>query len=136
MSDINIFELATRKSLRYPTGRGAATTEDLWHMPLTSKTGFDLDSVAKLVNGELKSVSEESFVATNKNPRAYDLELALEVIKYIIAYKLAEEAKAKDRAAKTLKRNKLIEQLGKKQDAAIEQLSEEEIKKQLAALDD
>ena len=46
----NIFELATRKALRFGTERGPVTVEQLWQMPLQSKNLFDLDNVAKACN--------------------------------------------------------------------------------------
>lgn len=136
MNTVNIFELATRQQLRFLTARGVVTTEQLWEMPLTSKTGFDLDSLAKQVNAELKSVSEESFVKTVTSPAKAEWELKLEIIKHVIAVKIEENAARLNKAKKAEERQKLIALLGKKQDAALENLSEEEIKKQLAALDE
>lgn len=136
INNVNIFELASRHKVRFETNRGVISTEQLWDMPLTSKSGFDLDTVAKEVNAQLKSVTEESFVVTKTNPRKAGLELSLELVKHVIAVKLQENAELLAKAEKQAKRAKLIEQLGKKQDAAMEALSEDEIKKQLAALDE
>lgn len=135
-TDINIFELASRQKSRFTTTKGMIAAEQLWDMPLQSHSGFDLDTTAKSINAELKDVSEESFVRTVTNPRKVDLELRLEIVKHVIAVKLEENAARVAKAEKQAKRAKLIEQLGKKQDAALEQLSEDEIKAKLAALDD
>ncbi len=107
----NIFELATRKKLRFASIRGELTTEQLWDLPTTSKTGFDLDTLAKAVNKELKSQEEESFVKTSKNMVAPVLSLKLEVLKRVIEVKLQEADQAAARVANAQKREQLLEAL-------------------------
>jgi hypothetical protein len=136
MENINIFEQAVRQKTRFSTHRGVISAEQLWDMPLTSKSGFDLDTVGQGVVAELESSTTRSLVNAKPHPRAAELELQLALIKHVIAFKQEENAANLAKAEKQAKRAKLIEQLGKKQDAAIEALSEDEIKKQLAALDD
>ena len=136
METNNIFELASRQKTRLETCRGFVMVEQLWDMGLTSKTGFDLDAVGQRILMELEGLKTRSLVNTTPNPRVAELELQLELIKHVIAFKQAENAARYAKAEKQAKRAKLIEQLGKKQDAAIEALSEDEIKKQLAALDE
>jgi hypothetical protein len=131
---MNIFEQASRKALRFFSARGLIATEDLWQMPLTSKSGFDLDTVAKTVNNELKAQAEESFVQTSSNPRKTELELQLEIVKHVIAAKQAENEARATAAANKEKREKLIAALAKKQDAAIDNLTAEELQAQIAAL--
>lgn len=133
---MNIFEQATRKRYRYPSIKGEITTEQLWELSLTHRSGFDLDSVAKEINRQLKDAEEESFVATKANPVKEALTIKLEVVKHIIGVKLAEQQAAKDRSAAAEKRQRLQEVLHSKQNAALENLSEEEIQKQLAELGD
>ena len=82
---MTIFEKATREKFRYPSAKGLLTTEQLWELPLTAKSGFSLDDVAKAVNAELKAVDTESFVATEANPAKATLETKLEVVKHVIA---------------------------------------------------
>jgi len=65
---VTIFEKATQEKFRYPSTKGLLTTEQLWELPLTAKSGFSLDDVAKAVNAELKAIDTESFVATAPNP--------------------------------------------------------------------
>lgn len=129
-----MFEQATRQKLRFDTVRGEITTEQLWELPLLSKSGFDLDSVAKSVNGELKAINEESFVETRTNPRKAQLELKLEIVKRVIAVKQEENAAAANAVAKREERQKLEAILATKQAAKLEGLSEEEIQKRLDEL--
>ena len=131
---MSIFEQATRKALRFPSIRGELTTEQLWQLPLQAKTGFDLDSVAKQVNSELKAVTEESFVSTSHSPAKDKFELMLTVVKHIIQVKLAEAENLKSMAEKEAKRQKLLQALARHQDAALEAMTPEELEAQLKAL--
>ena len=131
----NIFELATRKALRFGTERGPVTVEQLWQMPLQSKNLFDLDNVAKACNAKVKSFAEESFVTTaSSNPAKAEAELALEVVKHIIAVKMAEAADAAQAAKKAETRQKILGIMAEKQDEALKGMSMDELKKQLDAL--
>lgn len=124
---MTIFEKATQEKFRYPSTKGLLTTEQLWELPLTAKSGFSLDDVAKAVNAELKAIDTESFVATETNPAKATLETKLEVVKHIIAIRLAEDQAAKAAAAKKLEKEKLLAVLGRKQDAVLENLTEAEL---------
>ena len=132
---MNLFELATRQAFRFPSNKGPLTTEQLWDLPLQSRTNFDLDSVAKAVNAQLKAVTEESFVATTEKPGKALAERQLEIVKHIIATKIAENEHARTLAERRAKREKLLGLLEKKQDATLEGMSIEQIKAELAALD-
>ena len=108
MSDINIFEYATRNKLRFSSNRGELSVEQLWDLPLRSRDDFNLDNVAKLANKALKD-KEESFVETTKTAEQTRREIALEVVKYVIQTKLNEEEAAKKRAANRQEKQKLLE---------------------------
>jgi hypothetical protein len=124
---VTIFERATREKFRYPSVKGLLTTEQLWELPLTAKSGFSLDDVAKAVHAELKAIDTESFVATESNPAKATLETKLEVVKRVIAVRIAEDQAAKAAAAKKLEKEKLVAVLGRKQDAVLENLTEAEL---------
>ena len=64
----NLFMQATREKFRFESSKGDLSVEQLWDLPLTSRTGFDLDTVAKAVNADLKASNEESFVNASNNP--------------------------------------------------------------------
>ena len=83
--------------------------------------------MAKAVDAELKAVDTESFVATETNPAKATLETKLEVVKHVIAIRLAEDQAAKAAAAKKLEKEKLLAVLGRKQDAVLENLTEAEL---------
>ena len=50
---MDIFEQASRLKLRFPSPLGTLSTEDLWHLPLTSTTGkANLNDIGKALNYE------------------------------------------------------------------------------------
>ena len=133
---MNIFEFATRSKLRFPSTRGDLTTEQLWDLPLQSRDGFDLDTVAKTVHRTLKGMDEESFVKSKPATLVTRLDAKMEVVKHIISYKLAQQEAATKRAARNEKREKLISALADKENEALKGLTPEQIREQLRELDE
>jgi hypothetical protein len=136
---MNIFETATRKKFRFDSAKGELTAEQLWDLPLvaTSTSGAvkaDLDSVARSINTELRSVTEESFVAIKAGTKQDTLEAKLEVVKHIIAVKLKEREDAKNASELAVRKNKLIEALASKEDEEMSKMSKDDIIKQLQQL--
>lgn len=131
----NIFETATRNKLRFTSIRGELSTEQLWDVPLRASDDFNLDRIARAVSKTLKDATEESFVTTTRTPVHAHRVLALEVVKRVIEVKLAEEATAKKRAENKAEREKLLEILAEKQEGKLSRLSEDELKKRIAALE-
>lgn len=132
----NIFEYATRNKLRFASIRGELTVEQLWDVPLRSRDDFNLNVIAKGVSKLNKEISEENFVETIKTAVHTRCEMAFEIVKCVIETKLAEEAAAKDRAAKKLEKEKLLAILAEKQAGKLSELSERELQKRIAALED
>lgn len=133
---MNIFEFATRNKLRFSSTRGELSIEQLWDVPLRSRDGFDLNAIAKVANRTLGNAAEENFVETTKTAEHARLETTLEVVKHVIGVKLAEEQAAKNRAAKKQEKEKLLRILAEKQDGKLSELSEQELRERIAALED
>jgi len=137
---MSIFEQATRQALRFaaPVGAlpaGTFTTEQLWELPLTSKTGrTNLDGMARAVHSELKGLEEVSFVDSKPDPRKTELELQLEILKHIIAAKLAERDAAKLAVQNAEKKQRLMAILAAKEDEKLTGMSKEEIEAEIARL--
>lgn len=131
----NLFLQATREKFRFESNKGDLSVEQLWDLPLTSRTGFDLDTVAKTVNADLKASNEESFVNVNNNPAVSRLQAKLEVVKAIIEVKLAQAEATKKRAEKAAERQRLMEVLHSKKDQELQGLSVEEIERRLSQLE-
>ena len=136
MVDTNtLFLEASRRKLRFVSIRGELMTEQLWDLPLTSRSGFDLDTIARGVNAELRELSEGSFVTTTPSARQQVLEIALEVIKCIIATKQADQAKLVAAQERAQKRQRILAALDAKETAALEASTREDLLKELAAID-
>ena len=131
----NTFEYATRNKLRFQSPRGELSVEQLWDVPLRDST-FNLNAVAKAASKALKDATEENFVDTAKTPEHARLETALAVVRHVIDAKLADEAAAKKRADNRIEKEKLLEILAEKQSGKLSELSEKELQKRIAALDE
>jgi len=130
---MNIFEQASRKAIRFTSIKGLLTVEQLWDLPLQSKTGFSLDEVAKAANQQLKATAEESFV-TDSTPVSADAKLHMDVILHIIAVRKAENAAALTAAARKEEKQKLLALIEDKKDDALKGESIEQLKARLEAL--
>jgi len=127
------FVTASKNKYRYPSSAGYLTTEDLWDLPLTSKTKANLDDVAKGLNRELKANSEASFVVRAASSTR-DQEQRLEIVKYVIDAKLMEREQARTRAANKLERDKLLAALDAQETKALADMSADEIRARLVEL--
>ena len=122
-----LFETATRNKMRFPF-RGMISVEDLWDLSLTN-----LDSVFKTLNAEAKKSEEESLLET-KSKENEELSNKIEIVKYIVNIKL-EEKKARENARKSAEmKQRLLEIKAKRQDAALENMSDEDLDKMLSEL--
>ena len=130
---MDLFIKAARQGWRYSSVKGLISTEQLWQLPLQDKkSNFDLDSVAKAVNAEVKQQEEESFVTPAKTDDT--VRQKLELVRYVISTKIAERDAADNARARAEERQKILAILGKKADAALEAAPEDELRKRLAAL--
>jgi hypothetical protein len=134
-ANAGMFETATRKKLRFPSPRGALSVEQLWDVPLRStKDDFNLNTVAQAVDKELKALAASNFVEDAK-PVAFDAtQMAFDIVMFVIGTLKDEEAAAKSKAERKVEVNKLIEALAKKQDDALGDMTEAQIRKRLEAL--
>ena len=135
MSDeVNVFELASRKKVRFDTHMGQLTVDDLWDLPLTSKTGrLNLDDMAREFHARKEAAGETSFVETSSN-KDESAELGFALVKHVIDVKILENKANKDAKAKADERKKLLGILSNKKDEELEGLSVEEIEERLKAL--
>jgi hypothetical protein len=131
----NLFEYATRTKLRFQTPKGLISTEDLWEVPLRSKDGFDLNTVAKAANEALKALKEENFVEKARTVAHTRAEVTFELVKHVIETKLDEEAAAKKRANNVAVKKQLIDALEQKQAGKLTALSESELRKRIEDLE-
>lgn len=128
MSELNLFEVATRNNYQFPF-RGMINVIDLWDLSLTN-----LDSVFKTLNAESKKSQEESLLVT-KSKEDEENSNKIEIVKHIVSVKLAEKKAREDAKKNAEKRQRLLEIKAKRQDAALENMSDEELDKALAELE-
>ena len=133
---MNYFREAILNKYRFPSSKGELTAEQLCDLPLQSKSGMDLDSVAKAVAAELSAATQGSFVTNAvQSPLKAALEAKLELVKEIIAIRQSENSAKLVALQRAQERDKLQGLLAKKQDQALESLSAEEIAARLKALE-
>lgn len=128
MSELNLFEVATRERYMFPF-KGMIDVSDLWDLSLTN-----LDSVFKTLNAEAKKYAEESLLNT-KSKEDEEISNKIEIVKYIVNVKLGEKKKREDAKKNAEMKQRLLEIKAKRQDAALENMSDEDLDKMLAELD-
>jgi len=127
-----MYKKALKSHYKFKTIRGIIHTEDLFDLPLTGNKNFNLDEIAKTIDADIQQDKRTSFVETTPvNPTNAN---KLELVKDIIADKIAEKQKAEQAASNTAKRQQILRLLAEKQDNALAQKSEEELIKELDAL--
>lgn len=129
MATENLFEMATRNKMRFPSTKGELSVEDLWDL-----CDKDLDVVYKnLKDQEVKSSEESLLDDANVDPK---LTAAIGIVRYIFTTKRKEKLAEKERINKKLTQKKYIDALSKKQDEAIEKMSEAELRAMIDSLED
>lgn len=129
MTTENLFEMATRSKLRFPSTKGELSVEDLWDL-----SDKDLDVVYKnLKDQEVKSSEESLLDDANVDPK---LTAAIGIVRYIFTTKRKEKLAEKERINKKQTQKKYIDALSKKQDEAIEKMSEAELRAMIDSYED
>jgi hypothetical protein len=131
---MSLYEVAARNKFRFSSTKGLITTEDLFDLPLESKTAYDLNTVAQTINKSLKEIGEENFVSSKTNPKATELQQKLDLVKLVIAGKLAEQEIARQKAANRAERERLQDLLEQKQTQNALAMTAEEIQAKIAAI--
>ena len=129
MTTENLFEMATRSKLRFPSTKGELSVEDLWDL-----SDKDLDVVYKNLKDQEVQSSEESLLDdANVDPK---LTAAIGIVRYIFTTKRKEKLAEKERINKKQTQKKYIDALSKKQDEAIEKMSEAELRAMIDSFED
>ena len=135
MSELNVFEQASRLGLRYETTKGSLTVEDLWTLPLTSTVNKpNLNDIALGLYKQVRETADiVSFVDDSAKPDA-KVQLQFSIVKHIIDVKKAENAERAAAASKAALKQTLLAALERKQNNALETMTEEEIRQKLSEL--
>ena len=128
MTTAELFIEATKKNYQFPF-RGMINIIDLWELSVQN-----LDLVFKSLNADCKKSEEESLLSA-QTKESEELSEKIEIVKYIVNEKLAEK-KAKEDAKKNREmKQRLLEIKAKRQDAALEGLSDAELDKMIQAME-
>lgn len=127
MKNEKMFEIAVRNKLRFPF-RGLISVEDLWDLNVEN-----LDAVFKELNSQIKRVQEESLLKT-KSKQDEELELKINIVKYIVSVKLEETDLRVKAMEKREQKQKILKILSDKQDESLQNKSIEELEKMLEEL--
>lgn len=129
---MEMYKRAVKSQVRFESSRGVLTTEQLFQVPLSGE--FSLDNLAKAVNRNLKEIEEESFVSAPSEEKDL-LQFKLDILKDVISERIKDSEIKSERIAKNDMKQKLKSLLAEKKDAALSDLSEEDILKRLEELD-
>lgn len=130
-----MFDIATRKKFRFSTGVGFCTVEDLWDLPLQGDRRPNLDDIAKNLNRELKSVTEEvSFVEPLQTSGAEETRLALEIVKHVIGVKVTERNEAVLLAKRKEQKQQILALIDQKENEKLAGLTVDELREMVTAL--
>ena len=119
MSTVDIFKIAIKEKYRW-FYKGVISTEDLFDLSLEA-----LDGIYKNLMKQKRTESEESLLSVSKEDK--ELNIKIEIIKTIVADKLAEKEKAKRSAERKAQNQKILEIMADKKDAALKEKTLEEL---------
>lgn len=122
--EVNIFEYAVRNKVRFPF-RGLISVEDLWDLSLAN-----LDSIYKSLNKQTKQSDEESLLSTKTDVDA-ELEIKINIVKYIVSTKLEERKARENETMKKIQKQKIMSAIAAKEDEVLQNSSIEDLKKML-----
>lgn len=122
---MNNFMLASRQRLRFASGKGQLTVEDLWSLPLTS-----LRKSANEIN-RLVNKSDDLFAAQTLSKEQKANELRLKIILEVIVQREADALEVMDSKEKEQRRKLLREIIAKKELEALDDQGLDALRKEL-----
>lgn len=126
-----LFEMASQMKFRYPY-KGMITTEDLWDL-----TPTQLDTVYKTLNKELQVTEEDSLLcakSADEGVKANTLKNKIEIVKYVFNSKQQAAELTRLAADHAAKKQRILDILARKQENALENMSEDDLMKMLNEL--
>ena len=128
MQNEKMFEMAVRTKMRFPF-KGLISVEDLWDL-----TVENLDTIFKSLNSQLKQTKEESLLQV-KTKEDKELDVKIEIVKYIVNVKLEEQSLILKTKEQKEKKQKILSILAAKQEEDLSNKSIEELQGMLTDLD-
>lgn len=123
-----LFEKATRGKMRFPY-KGWISAEELWD--LSQK---DLDSVYKTLVAQNKTEKNEESLLVEKSAAETELDVKIEIVKYIFEVKKMEAANRALEKENKEKIQKILAIKERRSEQALENATDEELNRMLAEL--
>ena len=124
----NLFEVASRRKLRFDSKHGKITVEELWDLSLES-----IDSIAVALNNKIKTTETISFVSDVSSANTED-KLKFDIVIHIINTRKAESEVRRERAINAERARTIREELSRRKEDAIKTKSDEDLQKELDEL--
>ena len=121
----NLFILALKHHYRF-NYRGLITLEDLWDLRYN-----DLDIIYKDLMNKKKELDVDSLLETKKDNQLELINNQIAIVKYIFEEKVREENERKEAIKEKERKQRIMELITKKKEAALDNLSIEELEKLL-----
>lgn len=129
-----MFKEATRLKLRFPSNKGELTVEQLWDLSLNSLKNI-VKSMYNTKKKFTKMDDELSFLEGVEDSEEQKLaELRYNIVKDIYTTKANENKEALSTAEKKAKKQQLLEIMQRKREQKFENMSEEELQKEIDSL--
>lgn len=127
----DLFEQATRKAIRFQLPQGELSVEQLWQLKPIRRAGELVDVLADY-EAQLQDEVAKFGTFTRRTSAARtaaqeETMFKLAVVSYILDVKDKEAQEAKEAAAKKAFNEGILTRLAKKQEAKLDDLSEEEL---------
>ena len=126
----NIFEIASRKKLRFDSKRGKLTVEELWDLDLES-----IDAIAVELNNKIKSTETVSFVSPNKSAAGTLDKVKFDIVIHIIETRQGELDARRERVINQERARTIRAELERRKEDSIKTRSEDDLQKELDALE-
>lgn len=124
---MNIFEIATRKKIRFPY-KGSASVEDLWDLPVE-----ELDTIYRALNRQRKNIDEDSLLKpSSKGSSAIDVQI--EIIKHIVKVKEEERISNETSAIRAQEKQKILSIINAKKNEELSNKSIDELTEMVNSL--
>lgn len=131
--EMNLFEEAAIRKIRYQTASGTLGVEDLYDLPLTSNAGkTNLNDIAKVLNRQIQAAQEENFV--ERSTTNTTLVISFEIVKAVIAWRQEQNAQQRDARARAERKARIRDIIANKQDQELSEMSIEDLEKEYAEL--
>lgn len=124
----NLFEVASRRKLRFDSKHGKITVEELWDLSLDS-----IDSIAVALNNKIKTTETVSFVSNVSSVNTED-KLKFDIVIHIINTRKAESDALRERAVNAERARTIRAELSRRKEDAIKTKSDEDLQKELDEL--